>query len=250
MVVGLFTAFFYVIALFYSINDLDSVMALPYVFPLGEVYRQATNSHAGALGLMIVIFLPTLCCCIGTQITAGRMLWTLARDGATPFPSWIGRIDKRFKNPFNATLTCGIIIIVLSCIYEGSTTAFAAFVGSFVIFSTMSYLAAIMPHILSARRYIVPGPFWMPSSIAYVVEGLSCAYIIVFVVIYCFPFAMPVSAQNMNYASLIFGGLTIIVAGWWAWIGSRGYKGPQALIQEVHHRAESVTAQSSPVEKI
>lgn len=67
VVVGLVTAFFYLIALFYSIRDLDSALRNLYTFPLAEVYLQATNSRGGS---------PTICTCIGTYITSGRMLWT------------------------------------------------------------------------------------------------------------------------------------------------------------------------------
>lgn len=232
MVVGLSTAFFYLIAIFYSINDFDALIASTSTSPLAELYTQATSSRAGALGLLIVIFLPIVCTCIGAYITAGRMLWTLARDGATPFSPALGRISATHKNPFNATLACGCIITVLGAIYVGSSTAFNAFVGSFVVLIALSYLAAIAPHLLSRRVHVTPGPFWMPDAVAYPAGGIGCAYIVVFVVIYCFPYAVPFDAGSMNYSCLITGGLTIFVGCWWAWIRKGEYVGPQALIEE------------------
>lgn len=63
----------------------------------------------------------------------------------------------------------------------------------------------------------------------FAVNGVSCAYIAVFVVIFCFPFSMPAEASSMNYASLITGGLTIFVAAFWFW--RRGdYVGPKSVI--------------------
>ncbi|TKA78029.1 hypothetical protein B0A49_06890, partial [Cryomyces minteri] len=209
MVIGLFTALFYMIAIFYSIQSFDDVLTNTYTSPLAEVYLQATSSKGGALGLLILIYLPLTCGFFGNFITCGRMLWTLGRDGATPFSGTVGAIHPTHKNPFNATLICGIICTILGCIYVGSITAFNAFVGSFVIFSTLSYIAAILPHLLTKRRYVIPGPFWMPGWIGYVVGGIGCAYIVVFDVIYCFPYAMPVSAASMNYSALIIGGLTM-----------------------------------------
>ncbi|KAK5001400.1 hypothetical protein LTR16_007991, partial [Cryomyces antarcticus] len=209
MVIGLFTALFYMIAIFYSIQSFDDVLTNTYTSPLAEVYLQATSSKGGALGLLILIYLPLTCGFFGNFITCGRMLWTLGRDGATPFSGTVGAIHPTHKNPFNATLICGIICTILGCIYVGSITAFNAFVGSFVIFSTLSYIAAILPNLLTKRRYVIPGPFWMPGWIGYVVGGIGCVYIVVFDVIYCFPYAMPVSAASMNYSALITGGLTM-----------------------------------------
>lgn len=158
------------------------------------------------------------------------MLWTLGRDKATPFSSWIGHVDKRFQNPWNATLACGIINTILGAIYVGSTTAFSAFIGSFLILGSLSYLAFILPNILTRRRHVTPGPFTMSNPVYYTVAGLACAYMIVFNVIYCFPYAKPFDAVSMNYSSLITGGLTIFVAGWWFWIKDKGYVGPGNVI--------------------
>lgn len=228
MVVGFITGFLYMIALFYSIQDLQAVVNSVFGFPLAEIYRQATGSRGGALGLLIVAFVPTLITCIGCYITAGRTLWTLARDNATPFSSWLGRIDKKMHNPFNATLTCGIIITVLACIYVGSTTAFNAFVSSYIQLSTLSYLFAILPHVLTRRSSVAPGYFWMKAPIGYTVNILSCIYIVAFIVIFCFPYTLPTDAKSMNYASLMTGGLTIFVAVWWFFRQSN-YKGPHSV---------------------
>lgn len=79
MLVGFITGLIYLIALFYSVNDINAVFDATFTNPLAEVYRQATGSNGGSLGLLIVILLPTVCTSIGTYITSGRMLWSLAR---------------------------------------------------------------------------------------------------------------------------------------------------------------------------
>ena len=229
MSIGFFTALFYMISIFYSINDLDAVLSGGANFPIAEIYRQATGSSAGSIGLLVIILIPLICTCIGCYITAGRTFWTLARDDATPFSGVFAKISPTWRNPFNATLICGCICTVLGCIYVGSSTAFNAFVGSFVVLTTLSYVAAIGPHLLSRRSNIIPGPFWMKGALGYIVNAIACSYIIVFVVIYCFPYALPVSAGTMNYSCLITGGLTVFVGCWWLYKGGRGYKGPVAI---------------------
>ncbi|CAE7220057.1 Amino acid transporter [Pyrenophora teres f. teres] len=228
--VGFTTALLYLITIFYSVNDLSTLFANPWPFPLAELYRQATNSHGGSLGLLLVIFFPTFCTNIGCYITSGRMLWTLGRDDATPWPKWVGRVDPKWGNPWNATLACGIINTVLGCIYIGSSTAFTAFVSSFIVLSSLSYIAFILPNILSRRRHVTKGPFTMPDPVFYTVAILACSYMVVWVPIYCFPFAVPFNTTTMNYTSALVGGITILLGGWYVWIRNRGYMGPRALV--------------------
>lgn len=228
MTVGFLTGIVYMIALFYSITDLSAVLNSVYGFPLAEIYYQATGTRGGALGLLIVAFLPTVITCAGCYITAGRTLWTISRDQATPFHSWLGHINTRMHNPFNATLVCGGMVTILACIYVGSTTAFNAFVGCFVQLSSLSYFAAIFPHLLTRRASFAPGHFWMPGLLGYIVNALSCVYIIAFVVIFCFPYALPTDAQTMNYASLMTGGLTLFVTVWWL-VKQKDYTGPKEV---------------------
>ncbi|CAI7565230.1 unnamed protein product [Penicillium bialowiezense] len=225
MGVGFVTGICYMVAIFYAINDVDA-LANTTLFPLAEIYQQATNSRGGALGLLIVAFLPTLITASGCYITAGRTLWTISRDNATPFSGWMGKIHPRFHNPFNATLVCGFCITILACIYLGSTTAFSAFVGCFVQLSSLSYFMAIFPHVLTRRSSFVPGWFFMNNTVGYIVNSLSCVYIIAFAIIFCFPYALPTDAGSMNYASLMTGGLSIFVTIWW-FIHQGSYEGPK-----------------------
>ena len=224
--IGFVSGFCLLVALFYAINDLEAIINSSVSFPLTEIYHQATGSAGGALALLLFIFFSAFVSLIAGYVTAGRTYWTLARDGATPFSAIFAKIDPQKKNPFNATLLCGCVSTVLACVYVASVAAFNAFIGSSIIAFTLSYLAAILPHLLSGRKSVEPGYFWMSGWLGWTVNAVSCAYIIVFVVIFCFPFVMPAAASNMNYASLLMGGLSLFVASWW-FFKRRQYKGPQ-----------------------
>ena len=225
-VVGFVTGVCYMIAIFYGISDLDAVIDGPYgFFPLTEIYRQVTGSAGGALGILIVSLIPLTIGILGVYVTASRLLWALACDGATPFSGLLSRVSPTHKNPFNSILLCGLISTVLGCIYMGNTTAFSAFVGSFVVLSTLSYLAAILPHMCTRRSTLQPGWFWMKGIVGYVVNGVASLYIMAFVVIFCFPAAMPVDAESMNYTCLITGGVSLFAAAFWFW-RRKEYRGP------------------------
>lgn len=111
MIVGFLTALFYIIAIMYAINDYDALFDSAY--PIAEIYRQATGSSAGAVGLLVLILVCVAICTVGTYITNGRTLWALSRDNATPFPGFVSKVHPRLGMPFNATILCGVLVTVL-----------------------------------------------------------------------------------------------------------------------------------------
>ncbi|KAK1075850.1 hypothetical protein LTR74_000258 [Friedmanniomyces endolithicus] len=227
MVIGFVTGFFYLVAILYAINDFEALAASP--FPIAEIYFQATQSAAGETGLLALLLFAILLTLVCVFIASGRVLWTLGRDNATPFPNFLTTINKRFGMPLNATMCCGVLTTVLLCIYVGNTIAFNALVGSYVLLSSSSYIAAILPNLLTGRKNIIYGPFHMKGALGFIMEFIACAYMIVWFVIYCFPPALPVTAATMNWSSLIWGGLTILVTLWWFASARKGYEGPQAI---------------------
>ncbi|KUI62813.1 Choline transport protein [Cytospora mali] len=208
MAIGFVTGFCYLVAIMYSINDLGAVSESAY--PIAKIYEQATGSAAGACGMLALIMINIGLCVVGLFITTGRTLWTLARDGATPFPQYLGKVDRRLNMPMIPTVATAVLITILGCIYVGSTTAFNAFIGSTILFFSSSYIATILPHLLRGRKGITYGPFKMKGWVGFLVNGLACGYLAAFFVIYSFPYYLPTDAQSMNYACLIWGGLTIL----------------------------------------
>jgi choline transport protein len=232
MLTAFITTFVYLIALFYSIEDLDAVLHSELSsFPTAEIYRQATGSSAGAVGLVAVLFLTAFPTLIGVFITGGRMWWSLARDNATPFASYFSHVHPTRKNPIRATVAMAGMVSFLGCIYIGSTTAFQALLSSYIVLSTLSYLGAILPHVLTGRKNIVPGPFYMGRKIGLVVNGVTVVYILVTIVFFCFPLTLPVTVHNMNYSCVIAVGLVTLTALWWFVRGRRDYRGPQYCVE-------------------
>ncbi|KAM0321715.1 hypothetical protein ACHAQA_009954 [Verticillium albo-atrum] len=225
MSIGFVTGFVYLVAIMYGINDLDALFASPY--PIAEIYRQATGSAAAATGLLALVMICIALTVMGLYIICGRTLWALARDGATPAPAFLRTVDDALDMPLRATLTTAVLVTVLGAVYVGSTTAFNALVGSFVLTSSSSFLAAILPNLLTGRTNIAYGPFHMRGWLGFAINGVACAYMAVWFVIYCFPYYLPTDAASMNYASLIWGGVTVFVGVWWVVHARKGYEGPK-----------------------
>jgi len=246
MLTAFTTSFIYLIALFYSIQDIDAVFNTNVgYFPTAEIYRQATGSTTGAIGLIAVLFLATFPTLIGTLVTGGRMWWSLARDNATPFSSYFAQVHPTLNCPVRATVAMSALVTCIGCIYVGSTTAFQALISSFIVLSTLSYFGAILPHVLTGRRNIVPGPFYMGKNLGMVVNVVSLVYIIVTVIFFCFPFVMPATVQNMNYTSVITVGLMTLTALWWFVRGKTEYRGPHFSFEAAKHLTSVEAAKES-----
>ncbi|KAF2112778.1 choline transporter [Lophiotrema nucula] len=231
MGLGFVTTVIYLIILFYGIQDFDTVLGSTQTFFLAEMYHQATGSTAGAIGLSLVVILPVIGSVMGSLLTASRVFWSLARDKATPFPDTFGHVSERWKNPFASILFMGVFTTVMGCIYLGSTTAFEAFVGSFVVLTTLSYLAALLPFLLSGRRSVPAGSFFMKGMVGFAVNFIACAFMTVWLVFYCFPYVYPVTAENMNYSCLISGGLTIVIGAVW-FLRQGEYESPPVVLKQ------------------
>ncbi|KAH6685678.1 amino acid/polyamine transporter I, partial [Plectosphaerella plurivora] len=203
MSIGFVTGLCYLITIMYAINDYDSLFESPY--PIAEIYRQGTGSAAGAIGLLSLVMVCIALTVVGLYVTCGRTLWALARDGATPFPAVLGKVNPRLDMPLWSTLLTAILATLLAIIYVGNTTAFNALVGAFILCSSSSFLAAILPNLITGRKNITYGPFHMRGWIGFVINGIACA---------------------MNYASLIWGGFTISVTLWWFFGTGQDYQGP------------------------
>lgn len=111
MAIGFLTGLFYIIAIMYAINYFDALFES--AFPIAEIYRQATGSAGGAVGLLCPLLFCIAVCMVGVYITAGRTLWALAHDGATPFPKDISKVSPKLGMPHVATLVCGCLVTIL-----------------------------------------------------------------------------------------------------------------------------------------
>jgi hypothetical protein len=110
----------------------------------------------------------------------------------------------------------------------GSTTAFNAIISLAVFSLHVSYLLPV--GLVLWRRLFTPpdlvfGP-WRLGRCGVAINAVSLLYLSFTCIFMLFPPYYPVSAANMNYASLIFGAVIIFSLLYWVYAGRKTYKGP------------------------
>lgn len=121
------------------------------------------------------------------------------------------------------------LLAILGLLNIVSTTAFTAVLSLTVDNLALSYLNPIM---LIYRRIRFPedlvyGPWKLPNIISLgsgFIAVIYNSYICIFLI---FPPFQPVTAQNMNYAGVVLGGVLLLVAIRWFAGAQKFYNGPR-----------------------
>ncbi|KAH8682461.1 putative choline transport protein [Xylariales sp. PMI_506] len=221
-------AWIFAIALGYAITDISALLGNSNNYPLATIYAQATGSDGGTFGLLFILLLSTVFCCIGTVLTNSRIYWALARDNAVPFSGLFGKVDERLSCPVWSTLFVSVVATGLGAIPMGSSAAFINLTGSFIVLTTISYAIPFVANMMTGRKYFPPGPFHL-GKFGYLVNGLAVLFIVVFNIFYCFPYGIPTTATAMNYNSVIIVGVFALSAVWWLLHAIRNYPGPKVM---------------------
>lgn len=122
--IGFVTAWFYSVAMFFSIDSLQELYDTQTGVPILALYYQALGSKAGAIALESLIIATGVGCLIASQTWQCRLCWSFARDRGLPFSPYLSQVDKKLDVPLRAHVFSSVVVAVLGCLYLGSYTAF------------------------------------------------------------------------------------------------------------------------------
>ncbi len=243
--------FAYIVTVLYSIIDVDAVLTNGAAtgFPIIEVFHQATQNSRAATAMMcgpILIFSMAI---FGVTASTSRLTWSFARDRGLPFSSFLSVLTDGNKTPTRAMLLNYIVICLLSLINIGSTVAFNALLSLATISFYSSYalpilLFAIRRH--SKTRPIQFGPWRMSRTLGEISNWVAIAFCTFLVLFLPFPPMLPVTAVNMNWASVVFIGVMGFAVVDWFVSGKGRFVGPVVEVEGVESAGE-IDAQSFEV---
>ncbi|SPO05424.1 related to HNM1 - Choline permease [Cephalotrichum gorgonifer] len=221
------------ISILFGIADLNTALNSKTKFPIIEIFYQMTRGNkAAASAMTCTVIASASLATVGLLASTSRTLWSFARDGAPPCSGSLSQVSGRHGVPFNAVAVSTIVLILLGLLYIASTTAFNAILSIAVVGLSLSYLvpvAAMLYRRIHTPSEIRWGPWRMPGGVGIAINVASICYILFLTAFLALPTVKPVTAQNMNYASLLLGGVLFLVTIDWVFRGRKYFEGPKPM---------------------
>lgn len=83
-----------VISYLFCMPSVEDALSDPTGFPFIYVFRQATGTSGGTLGMTVVILLLLIMITISSLASTSRQTFAFARDNGLPFSRWLGHVSS------------------------------------------------------------------------------------------------------------------------------------------------------------
>ncbi|KAF1734782.1 Choline transport protein [Beauveria bassiana] len=199
----------------------ESLLAAPGNQPFIQLMQNAFRSFAmTALGTSMIIFCFFIA---GTAalISWSRLYWSFSAQGALPFSITMSKLSSRDALPINALCWNTVLICAIGAISIGSTTAMNALLGAanLCLLSAFAIVFGLM--LYRGRKVLDPERWFNLGRWGDLIVWASLIWVIFISVMFCFPLYLPVTAEVMNWTSLVFAGVLILAGAYWLCVYSR-----------------------------
>jgi choline transport protein len=142
------------------------------------------------------------------------------------------QVQAGWNIPVRAVMVSFVVVSALACINIGSTTALRSISSLGAVAILSSYLVVIGT-LIWRRLYGAPLPprRWSLGRYGLAINIVAVCFILPLWFFAFWPIATPVTAETMNWASVIFCGVLLIAVVYYLVKGRHEYDGPVALIK-------------------
>lgn len=219
------TGLLYLIPILFVLPPVDLLLGVANGQPIGLLFKTVTGSAGGGFGLLFLILGILMFAGTGALTAASRCTYAFARDGAIPgFRLW-RKVNTRLDVPLWGIILSTVVDCLLGLIYFGSAAAFNSFTGVATICLSTSYGLPILINVVRRRQAVKNSSFSL-GRFGYAINLVTICWIMLAVVLFCMPVSLPVTASEMNYASVVFAGFAAISIAWYFIYARKGFKGP------------------------
>jgi len=178
-----------------------------------------------------------------------RTFYAFSRDHGLPDRGFFGKNSSRTNTPLRAVWLSTFTSILPGLLDLASPIAANAIFSLTAIALDLSYIIPIFLRRINYNHPEVmfkPGPFSLGNGILGNFCNWLCIVWTCFIfVIFSLPTILPVTKDNMNYASVITGGVIILAFIWYFVSGHRHYHGPQSNLHRDSPAKDSISKDSA-----
>lgn len=232
--IGGLVGFVFMIAIAYTVVDLDTIAAdpqglgQPFVTYLSQIVEE--NLVLAATSFTVVSSFSMAQSCL---LAASRVTYAYSRDGLFPGSNIWKRVSPLTQTPIWAVVinvTLGQLLLLL--LFAGDV----AIGATFSVGGISGFISFTMPTLLKitwARNTFQPGP-WNLGKFSEPIGWLSVGFIALMIPILCFPTVRgkDLTPTEMNWTVLVYFGSIFIVTIWFIVDAHKWYKGPRSNIDE------------------
>ncbi|GAB7364984.1 hypothetical protein MBLNU230_g5767t1 [Neophaeotheca triangularis] len=222
------TGVVYLIPILFVMPDIPMLLNVASGQPIGTIFKEATGSAAGGFGLLFLILGILFFAGTGALTASSRCTFAFARDGAIPGSRWFGTTNERLGIPLWGLVLSTAIDCLLGLIYFGSPAAFNSFTGVATICLSCSYGLPILVSVIRKRQMVATSTFSL-GKFGYAINIVCICWIALAIFLFCLPISLPVTAADMNYASVVFAGFAAISVSWYFIRGRKHFTGPPVV---------------------
>ncbi|KAL5321333.1 hypothetical protein ACEPPN_012148 [Leptodophora sp. 'Broadleaf-Isolate-01'] len=202
----------------YQFSNVDPVSLLTPVGgqPIVQLVFNAVRSlPLTIIGVTLVVICFTISA-IATLLSVSRLYWSFSREGNLPLHNIMSRLSSSDQLPVNALIWITGLVVALGTIVLGSTIAMNALLGGAGICITMSMITCFALVLGRGRERLNPDRWFNLGSWGSVVYVIALLWAAFTSIVFCLPLYLPVTAETMNYTSVIFVGVLALGAIYWA----------------------------------
>lgn len=146
---------------------------------------------------MLSIALFALNACLESSC---RLTWSFARDNALLGSNILGQIHPHLQVPVWALVANATVILIIGCIYLGSSTAFNAFIGSGLLLQQCSFAlpAGLLLWHKRSERVLPKSRSFNLGAFGWIANAATLFFAPLITIVYCFPAGLPVTGSSMS----------------------------------------------------
>lgn len=217
-------------------TDLTNLIGSPVGQPMAQIFL---NSFGKTWTLVIWSFVVLVQYMMGSSqlLAASRQSFAFARDGALPLSNLLYRFNKYTGTPVNTVWFDSLMALLVGLLALSGPAAVNAV---FSISVTAQYVAFMTPIIarFAFENNFKPGPFSL-GVLSAPIAAIAVVFMIVMMVVLCFPSTPQAQVPSMNYTSVVLGGIMTLAMIWYyfpVYGGVHWFQGPVSNTKANHGR--------------